>query len=162
MKPFKFRLIESQKLLDATTLPDIAKLKTILAAIYLLKLHALELHKTVAEHMLLAAGDARHMNLPASLILSHQRRLLMRTVCTAQRKTLHTGEIWHIMHMNLAAAPTIKRHRANDASDQHSSSSLSSRIFLEKFQISFVLLNNSAQKKKILPERSVIVIKIET
>lgn len=138
MNPVKLRLIERQKLLDATALSDVAQFEAILTAIDLLKIHAPDLRETAGNHMLLAAGDARHMDFKAALIPTHQQRLLMPAACTAKREALHAEKIRHIVHMNLAAALTIKRHRTNDPTNEHSSASPSSRISLRKCQIFFV------------------------
>lgn len=135
MKPVKLRLIERQKFLDATALSDVTQFEAISTAIDLLKIHVPELRETASNHMLLIAGDARHMDLKAALVPTHQQRLLVPAACTAKREALYAEKIRHIVHMNLAAALTIKRHRTNNTTDEHSSSSPSSRISLKKCQI---------------------------
>ena len=135
MQTLELRLIERQELLDAAALSDVAKLEAIPAAIDLFKFHAPELREAAGNHMLLAAGDARHMNLEAPPVLAHQQRLLMPAAGTAKREAFRAKEIRHIMHMNLAAALTIERHGTNDATDEHNRSSPSPRTFLKKCQI---------------------------
>ena len=138
MKPVKLCLIERQKFLDATALSDVTQFEAISTAIDLLKIHAPELRETAGNHMLLIAGDARHMDLKAALVPTHQQRLFVPAACTAKREALYAEKIRHIVHMNLAAALTIKRHGTNDPTDEHSRSSPSSRISLKKCQIFFV------------------------